>query len=177
MKNLAIGFVLGLIVAGGVCTYNTLSRITVPSIIAQPSKELKNADTETLVCKSLIVYRDRVKKDLSLPADVVKDAARKVVGATQVAASEYPHTVSAVANIESGKVDMFVRQDPLPWVGFPAQRSVGIAYGWRDGGSAPVARLDGRWDLIQVKALHGGLVGAVDAGGGWFAGVGAEIRF
>lgn len=48
MKNLAIGFILGLIVAGAVCAYNTLSRITSPSVLAQPAKELKNVQTETL---------------------------------------------------------------------------------------------------------------------------------
>ena len=168
MKNALIGFILGLIVAGAVCAYNALSKITTPSILAQPAKELANAKTETIKCVPLIVYRDS-KKPLNLPADVVKDPAKQVVGSTQVAASEYPHTVSAVANIESGQVHMFVRQDPAPFLSFTRPNALGAAYGLREDGKA-VLRLDGAYGILSAKVLKLDAIGDVDNGGRGFVG-------
>lgn len=168
MKNLAIGFVLGLITAGAVCAYNTISKITHPSVLAQPAKELKHAKTETLTCKPVIVFQDRVKRDLNLPETVVKDPDRKVTASVKVPASEYHNTVSSVYDTGTGATDMFIRRDKLPWLAMTTRYELGIGYGASDNGS--VTRLDGSVELLQVKALRLGLVGTLDSSGAYYGG-------
>lgn len=176
MKNLAIGFVLGLLIAGTICAYNTMSRITAPSIIAQPSKELKHAETTKLTCKPLVVYRDKVKRDLGLPDATVKDSAQQVVASTQIKASDYPHTISAVANIDSGKVDMFLRQDSLPWLSFDRKGTLGVSWGVQDDGET-ATRVDASYRLLAVKRLNLGLTGDVSTTGRAFVGGRAWVSF
>jgi len=177
MKNLAIGFVLGLLVAGSICAWNTLSRIASPSVLAPSSKELKNEKFETLACRPVVVYRDRVKRDLGLPETVQKDPDKHVVASSPVPPSDHPHTMTAVYDSGTGGVDMFLRQDPLVWLAFNRKGSIGAAYGLKSEANGFVTRVYGRLDLVQIKMLHAGLLGDVDNAGGWYGGVFAEARW
>ena len=176
MKNLAIGFVLGLIVAGGVVVYKTLTKVSLPSILAQPANELKNVKTETLTCRPVIVYQDRAKKDLGLPETVAKDPDKKVTASTKVAASDYPNTVTSVYDTGTGATDLYIRRDPLPWLAFNRRGALGVAYGFKDT-SVTTTRVYGRIDLLQIKRLHFGLLGDVDSAGGWYGGAFSELRW
>ena len=175
MKDTAIGFILGFVVAAAVCAYNTLSKVTPPSILAQPSKELDREKTETLTCKPVVVYRDRVKKDLGLPETVVKDPDKKVTASTKVPASEYPNTVTSIFDTGTGATDLYVRRDKLPWIARNTRYELGIGYGYTKDG--PVTRLDGTVDVLQLKALHMGLVGTVDSSGAFYSGGRIWIRW
>ena len=176
MKNLAIGFILGLIMAGAVCAYTTLKRVTTPSILAQPAKELKHEKPETLACKPVIVYRDRIKKDLGLPETIVKATTKKVTASTKVPASDFPNTVTSVYDSGTGATDMFIRQDKTPWLGFARKGTLGLAYGVQDDGEA-TTRLSASYSLLSVKRLNLGLTGDIATSGRAFIGVGATIGF
>jgi len=176
MKNLAIGFVLGLIVAGGVCAYNAL-KPSMPSVLAPPSKELAKEETKRLDCKPVLVYRDKVEKKLGLTASVTKDSSKHVVASSKVPPSDYPHTMTAVYDDRIGNVDMYMRQDPLPWLAFNRRGAIGAAYGFKDEAQGFVTRVYGRIDLLQIKMLHAGLLGDVDNAGGWYGGAFVEGRW
>ena len=175
MKQLALGFIMGILVSGGFIAYHTLSKITAPSILAQPAKELKNVKTETLNCKPVIVYQDKAKKSLNLPETVARDPDKKVTASTKVSASDFPNTVTSVYDTGTGATDLFIRRDPLPWLATNARYELGIGYGYSDNGS--VTRLDGSVELIQVKALHIGLTGTLDSSGAYYGGGRAWVRW
>jgi len=177
MKNAAIGFVLGLLVAGAVCAYNTLSRIAMPSVLAPPSKELAKEETNVLDCQKVAVFRPKVKDNLNLPDTVKKDPDKKVVASSPVPPSDHPHTMTAVYDSGTGGVDMFLRQDPLVWLAFNRKGAIGAAYGFKDAANGFVARVYGRLDLVQIKLLHAGLLGDVDNAGGRYGGAFAEVRW
>ena len=176
MKNLAIGFVVGLLVAAGVCAWNAY-KPKLPSVLAPPAKELAKEETTVKECQKVAVFRDKVKKKLDLPATVQKDPDKHVVAASPVPPSDHPHTMTAVYDSGTGGVDMFLRQDPLPWLAFNRKGALGMAYGARSEASGFVTRVYGRLDLVQIKMLHAGLLGDVDNAGGWYGGGFAELRW
>ena len=177
MKNLSIGFVLGLIVAGVVCAYNTISRITNPSVLAPTSKELKNAKTETLDCRPVVHYQDRAKRDLSLPETVQKDPDKKVTASTKVPASDFPNTVTRVYDTGTGATDPYIRNDPRPLLAVETRYSLGAYYGTSSDADSPVWLLRGDMELLRIKALAVGMTGTVDTNSRTFIGIGGMIRF
>jgi hypothetical protein len=167
----SLAAIAGAALIAGACAYNALKKITEPSILAQPAKELKNATTSKLSCAPLIVYQDKIKKTLGLPDTVVKDPVQKIVGSTQVKASDYPHIVSALANIESGKVDMYVRRDPTPWLAFDRRWKFGAFYGINDEENGVFLGL-AQYEFAQIKRLHVTVHGQADTSGRYFVGGG-----
>lgn len=172
----AVGILVGLVLAGAACAWLKF-RPSLPAVLLPPAKELAGEKTDVLKCKPVIVYRDAVEKKLGLPDIVKRDASKHVVASSRVAPSDYPHTVTAVYDDRSGGVDMFARQDLLPWLAFNRRGSLGVAYGFKDNTSGAVARVYGRMDLVQVKRLHAGLLGDIDNAGGWYGGGFAEVRW
>ncbi len=175
-KLIGIGIIIGALVAAGICAWLKF-KPSLPSVLLPPAKELAGAPTDTLKGKTVIVYRDAVEKKLGLPDIVKRDASKHVVAAAKVPPSDYPHTMTAVYDDRSGGVDMFLRQDKLPWLAFNRRGSIGVAYGFKGGHDGAVARVYGRLDLVQIKRLHVGLLGDVDGGGGWYGGGYAELRW
>lgn len=165
----------GLIVAIG-CAWIQY-RPSLPSVLATPANELAKEQTKTLDCKPVVVYRDKVETKLGLPDIVTKDQDKHVVASSKVPASDYPHTMTAVYDEKVGGVDMFLRQDPLPWASFNRRAALGVAYGFKDDANGAVTRVYGRMDLMQVKRLRLGLLGDVDNAGGWYGGGFAEVRW
>lgn len=176
IKLCLVAFVLGLLVAAGICAWMAL-KPSLPSVLAPVAKELAKEKPTLLTCKPILVYRDAVEKKLGLPDIVKRDASKHVVASSRVAPSDYPHTVTAVYDDRSGGVDMFARQDPLPWLAFNRRGALGVAYGFKGDHDGAVARVYGRLDLLQVKRLHAGLLGDIDNAGGWYGGGFAEVRW
>lgn len=176
MKNAISGFIAGLFVAGSICAYNTIRKVTHPSVLAPVAKELKHEKTETLACKPVIHYRDRVKKDLGLPETVAKDPDKKVTASTKVPASDYPNTVTSVYDSGTGATDLYIRRDPTPLLGFASKGTLGLAYGVQDDGET-TTRLSASYSVLQVKRLNLGLTGDIATSGRKFIGVGGEIKF
>jgi len=176
-KTFAAGLVMGLVIAGGICAYNTINRMIPQSVLATPSKELAKIEKETLKDKPVVVYKAKAKKELGLPESVKSDPDKHVTASTSIPGDEYPRTITSVYDSGLGSTEMYVRQDPLPFIGFNRRNALGVSYGARDGVSGGVLRADGRIEVIQVKAVRGAIIGSIDTSGGWFAGFGAEVRW
>lgn len=140
-----------------------------------PAKEAKREAKVPVPVKTVYVYRDRVKRDLDLPAPVVADQAKKVIATGKLDAEERPYTLSAVLDIETGDAKVYARPDPLPWIGPGRRGAVGMAYGLANG--EPTAKAYAQHDLLQVKALHAGARAELDQRGDWWAGGYVEWRF
>ena len=147
-----------------------------PSVIAQPAKELKHEKTATLTCKPIVIYRDRVKSELGLPDNVVRDGSQEVVAASRIPGNEFPHTVTATFNQSTGSVTQYVRQDPLPWMAYTGRWSIGAYYGANDE-QASVYRITSGYSLLKIKRMDIGAAASIESGGRWFTGIGGEIRF
>ena len=176
MRNFLLGVAATLIVVGGLYLWGK-TRDPLPSVLAPPSKELANAPTDTLTCKPVIVYRDKVEKALGLPETVTRDTDKHVVASSPVPASDYPHTMTAVYDQGTGGVDMFLRRDPMPWVAAVTRYNLGLYYGARTDADALVARLVASGEFLQLKRLNLGGTVSVDADGQAYGGVGISIRF
>lgn len=170
----AVGIVIGLLLAAIACAWLE-HKPRLSSVLASAAKELANEETTIKEYQKVVVYRDKVKKKLDLPAAIQKDPDKHVVAASPIPPSDYPHTMTAVYDSGTGAVDMFLRQDPLPWLAFNRRGAIGAAYGFKDGVTA--ARIYGRLDLLQIKRLHAGLMGNADSDGGWFGGGFVEARW
>lgn len=128
------------------------------------------------------VYAQSVKQQLHLPDAVKKDSDKFVVAQSQIVADSHAHEVSTVVDEKTGQVTTMDTRLALPW--FAAQRGydVMVATGYTTRSATPVIHLEARADLLQVKAVHVGLVGYVDEPMNWkrpdaFVGVGAWARF
>lgn len=173
----SLAAIVGAALVAGVCAYNTLKRISHPSVLAQPAKELKNVKTETLNCKPVVVYQDKAKKSLNLPETVAKDPDKKVTASTKVPASDFPNTVTSVYDTGTGATDLYIRRDPLPWLTVATRYSLGAYYGAGTDTDGSVWLLRGDAELLRIKALAVGLTGTYDTNGKSFIGIGGMIRF
>jgi hypothetical protein len=172
----AIAIVLGGVIVATGCWWSQ-NKPRLPSVLATPSKEIAKEATSKLECKPILIYRDKVKEKLDLPDSVKTDTSKHVVNATKVSPSDWPITVSAVYDDQTGHIDLFKRQDQRPWIAFNRRSAVGIAYGINDQSDGFVTRLYGKLDLIQIKSISAGVLGDSDNSGGRFGGVFAEARF
>lgn len=176
----AIAFICGLLVAGGICAWMKYSP-SLPSALATPAKELAKEETQTLKDKPIAVHRAKVKDKLGLPESVKKDATKHVVNSTQVEASERPTTVTAVYDDQTGVVDLFKRQDRLPWLAFYRRYEIGLSWlPLTDKGGSAVMSIDGRIELLQAKALRFGVTGTMSEQAGdfhWQVGVRTWANF
>lgn len=175
VKGAMVGIVAGLMLAAIVCAWVAV-KPSPPSVAAKPARELAGETPQRLECKPVVVYRDRIKKELGLPDVVRHDPAKHIADARRIPADDHPRTASAVYDEGSGKVEIFVRRDPLPWLAFDHRYSLGIYYGARDdlGG---VWRVAGDVELIQIKLLRGVVHAQVDDDGRRFAGVGVKASW
>jgi len=109
--------------------------------------------------------------------DILLDEGENVIITGYTESSDYPHTMTAVYDSGTGGVDMFLRRDRLPWVAFNQKGSIGVSYGVKNSTTGSVSRLYGRFDLIQIKRLHAGILGDVDTDGDKYGGAFAEYRW
>lgn len=178
---------VALVMALGLVMVNTIgSRDAQPVGVQMPAAPAAEVKAETqapvpITTRTVKAYRPAIKAKLKLPAAVVNDAAEQVVAASSVAADDHPHTVTTVINTETGAVQTFDRRDPLPWLAINTHGRAGIYYGIKNG--VQTVRLQVEQELVQVKAVHFGVIGAVDQalgvpiGTDYYAGVGAWVNW
>lgn len=133
------------------------------SVHATPAAEVADTPKVTAVVKAPVkVYKggSTLKKELKLPDVVTSDPAKEVIASSQVKADERPQTITTIINTETGESETFVRRDPLPWLAWDTSGEVGAYVGIKNGQQA--VRLQVRQGIVQVKALHLGLIGSVD---------------
>jgi len=145
-----------------------------PTVVDQ-WKVAKIAPELKLVPKELVTIPVEVFKPEALTVlnlDVPKDD--KVVDAVEVPSSLRPQEVVTVVE-KSGKVDTLLRAKDYPWLAAEQTGEVRADFGYFRG--QQVVRFSVQEELVQVKALHLGVVGTVDTAGNTFIGVGVGYKW
>lgn len=132
-------------------------RVPVP---AAPSPEVAKVQTEQVAVKQIRVYKDEAKKKLNLPKDIQDAPQQKVVSASTVSPDEHPQTVTTVLDATTGESQVLVQDEPLPWIATDPHGELALDLVEKAGG--PVARIQARQDLFQVKAVHFHVVAGAD---------------
>lgn len=151
------------------------------AVPATPAPEVKRETTAAVPIKSIQAYTPKAKAKLKLPDLVVDNPDYHLVAASRVASSDHPTTVSTVVNSETGKVETYVKEEPLPWLAFDPHGEAGVYVGVKNGERA--ARLEVRQGIVQIKAVHLGALASIDQPlsgpikADYFAGVGAWYRW
>lgn len=185
-KRRVIGWIIAAVMAVGVAWSLWLS-MSGPSINqavavpATPAPEIKRETPVIVPIKSIQAYAPKSKAKLKLPELVVENPDYHLVAASRVKSSDHPTTVSTVVNSETGKVETYVKEEPLPWLAFDPHGEAGIYVGVKNGQQA--ARLEVRQGIVQIKAVHLGAIASIDQPlsgpikADYFAGVGAWYRW
>lgn len=174
-RDVIFAIVGGAIVAGS--AWWNANKPSLQSTLATTSKDLQKVAKRKIECQPVIIYTDVAKKAVGLPETVKADPEQHVLAATQVKQNERPVTVSAVLDSGTGQTSMYQRLDRLPWLAFDKRVSLGIAYGYKNDTDGLVTRIYGRYDLIQIKSLHAGILADVDNARGWYGGGFVEARW
>lgn len=165
----------GLAVAVG-CAWVKLAP-SLPSLPALPAPELAGEAIQARPAPAVQHFASKAKTRLGLPEAVRHDKDRQVTASTRIPPDDRPRTVTSVFDFETGKTELYVRRDPLPWFAPLRSNEIGLAYGFKDDHDGPVVRVQGQAWLLQMKALRAGFVGSLDSDGDWYAGVGFAVRF
>lgn len=145
------------------------------TVEAKAAPAVARAQTVPLAVGQVRAYQPAAKQTLNLPAAVQQDPAKRVVASSLTAGDERRHTVTTVLDTATGEFSSYDRAEPLPWLSVNTQSQVGVFYGIKDG--APVLRLQGQQEFLQVKALHVGVIGTFDSDASYFVGAGAWARW
>lgn len=170
--GIAIGLLLAAFAAAGIAAWKTWWP-SLPSVLAPTSPKVDDIKTETKDCKTVQAFKDPAKRKLDLPEHVQKDEQASVIAAAPIPPSDYPRTATAVLHRDTGIGEIYLHDDPMPWVSFSRRWTVGAFYGVRDDVTQPVMRFTGLYKLAQIKALHIGIQGQIDTDGRRFGGIGA----
>ncbi len=177
IRFFGFGMIAGIILAGLACAGWTLW--TAPSRtvaqLAPTSPKVAKIDKVTRDCKTVEVFADRAKKKLDLPEHVQKDEHASVLAAAPVPVSDYPRTATAILHRDTGIGEIYLRDDPLPWLAIESRWRLGAWYGVNDEQGGAI-RAHARYEVAQTKRLHWSLLGSVETGGRFFAGVGGEFH-
>lgn len=168
IRDGGIGASSAFIVSAIVCAY--LHGTLTPAKPGEPVRQIAHVQKKTLNCKTVIVYRDKAAKDLGIK--IAPDI--HIAQARNIPFDGHPYRAIATYS-DAGDIDVLAQRLQLPLFAYGVEKSLGIAYGLRDGHTGPVWRLDGGYQILSVKALNLSAVGNVDTGGGWF--VGARVGF
>jgi len=98
-----------------------------------------------------------------------------VIGAVTVKPGERPTTVATVVDTDTGKSETITRTESYPWLAAEQRGEVRLDLGITPKGTA--GRLSITENLLQIKAVHLGVVGSFDTSGQMFAGVGVGYKW
>lgn len=142
MRNIAIGFALGLVVAAGYCAWRaSQAPDAVPGVVT-PELQKQVATPEV---RTVYIYRD---------AKMPKGATGDVLTAVKTDTG----TATTLLDTE-GRASIVLQTDPLPWLARESAHEVTLIYGQMDGET--VTRGGYRWSFLQSKRLHA--VAAIEA--------------
>jgi hypothetical protein len=151
-----------------------------PAVAGSQAKAIAGKTTAPIqISNNIQAYPDKAKVDLRLPDDVLQNQFQHVVAATTTKASLHPSTVTAVTDTDTGDTTLYIHRDPLPWMARESSTEVDLDYGYKGGVGA--GRLEMRLtvsrDLLQLKALHLGVMGSVDQDRSLYTGIRAAVRW
>ena len=169
IRDFLIGFAAAVLLCAGLYAYLKL-RPSAPAVVAQPAKELRGETTATLTGKPVVVYREKVAEKLGIPK-----GAGHVTGSAKIPADGHQHTVTPVYDEGTGRISIFDRRDPLPWLARENRWQFNVIYGLNENADTAV-RGTLLYDLIQSKRLHLGGGVSVETGGRSLIGVSVTFR-
>lgn len=179
-----IGLVVGAIIAS--CFMLTQCSPPAPAPAATPVLAKVNPEVKREVkvdtplrtpSKSVKAYPASVKNKLVLPKEVLDDEAAQVLDSTELASSEKRQIVSTILDTETGATTSYVTAAPSPWLALEDRGQLSLDYGIKRGSREPVARLNLRQDVLQIKRLHLGASASAYSDGDYFVGIGGSIRW
>lgn len=144
----------------------------------QATEVKREQPTEIIKPPQIKAYKAAVKRGLKLPTAIADDKDQHVIASSKTPNDERPHTITTVINQQTGEVQTFDRTDPLPWFDVKTKSEIGVYYGMKSG--EPTVRIEGRQELLQIKAVHVGAIATADMMRGQmdtFVGIGAWARF
>lgn len=160
---------INIILAISLITFMWLNPKVIP---AKPNQEVAVAATpapeiagETKIDKpiatgSVKVYKPAIKTELKLPASVIANENIQVAASSRVSPNDHPQTVTSTVDMQTGEVTNYVKEEPYPWLAKDTRTEIGLYAGIKNGNKT--IRLEGRQGLIQIKALHVGVIGTLD---------------
>lgn len=141
---------------------------TAPAVAAIPK--------ERIVTKYIYVYPKAAKAAGDLPPEIKNDDNKSLIDAVKLTCNDdHPKTVASILDTVTGQTQIITRDEPLPWLAAESRGALGIQYGLGNNGLK--GRLAGRWEAVEVKALHLGLAGTVDTDRAAFGGVSLDWHF
>jgi hypothetical protein len=135
------------------------SKDAVAATVSPVLKLTPKIDT-LLKTKTVRTYSDASKVKLKLPGDVLANSDVHIIQAAIVPADEHQQTVTTVLNTTTGESQSYVHEEPLPWLALNLHGDAGIYVGLKNG--EKTGRLEVRQGLLQVKAVHFGVIGSLD---------------
>lgn len=144
--------------------------------VASPAKVLTKVERVKIPCETVEVFRPEAKQKIALPEPVRQKSTAHVVASTDVR-GERDTRISTVLDTETGVFDTYDEQLALPWLRPESRFEAGLYYGAKTGSSTPVGRLQGSYEVLQIKGAHLGAIGSVDTDGEAFAGAGITFRW
>lgn len=152
--------------------------VAIPIADAPILKKVKKVKRPVKVVET---YTDEAKADLKLPPAVIANPAEHVIDATRVTASDHPQTVTSTLNTDTGKVETYIKEEPLPWIAFNQRGQARIDTGYKlnriTGVPQRATRITVMHDFMQTKAVNFGVQASIDSDGSAFAGVGIGYRW
>lgn len=150
-------------------------------VVATVSKPLVNLEKVEVALetpqKVFKVYPQSTKKKLQLPKEVINSASIHLTDSSVIKAQESAVQVNQVMDVTTGETTTYVSNLPPPWLAPENRGSASLDYGFKRNATTPVARLNVREDLLQVKAIHLGVSGSVYSDGDYFVGIGGEYKW
>ncbi len=176
--HLGLGIVLGLLVCAGVAAWRALQPPTFAQL-APTSPKMAGTAKEQKACTTVSAFKASAKKKLDLPEHVQQDEQASVLAAAPVPPSDHPRTATAVLRRDTGIGEIYLKDDPLPWLDLnPLRRwALAVDYGLINRADEPTWHIGGRYDFLKVKALRFGTAAHVFGEGTRYIGAGLEVKF
>lgn len=140
-------------------------------VTAAPAKEVERVVWKKADCPGILVAPAAVREKLGVP-----ETAGAVVAAARVAPDDHPHTITATYSPDTLRVALHDRRDPIPWFSVGSHGSLGMAYGVNDAGGGAY-RVTAGYIPVLFKNMSLGVLGSVETGGRWFAGISGIVTF
>lgn len=169
MKTFFIGLVAGAVLALAVVGTWQHHISGVPATVGAAPTKIASEEKKPMPCKTMLVYPDKAKQQLNLPAPIVADVNKQVTASTVTPGNEHAHTVTAVTDLGTGDTELLVKEEPLPWFSLKRSGEASIAYGFRQ--MKPSTQFEATEYLAHIKALNFGITGQVESQGSAYVGM------
>ncbi len=135
--------------------------------VVKPMKQIQTLD------------KQEVGPALKLPESLTNDPETEVIATGRAPAYEGNTNIVATVNTRTGEGSIQLKQEPVPFFGFPNEREVGIAgyYSADLQGVKPVGAVDAAWTPVRIGNIRIQVRGEINSRPEGRAGVRAFLRF